>query len=655
MEGRDLAVKVLLVDDDRSYYTMTSHILSRTNEEYELDWVESYEEGKARILRQEHDVYLLDYFLGERNGLELLKEIMSTSVTAPVIIMTGRDEPDIDLQVIQAGASDYIDKADLKPAILQRAIRHALERKRFLQQIKSNQDSYRILLEEASDGIFIMNRAGELILVNARACEMLGYKESDLLGMSISKIMSPDEAMEGHQTISRKQKLTEREMIKADGTTVAVEISSRIIDGNQIQFIARDITERNANRRERERHIEQLTILRQIDDELTEMLNTNYVLSLALDAAMRLSGAYAGFIGMKEDGEIKVSQVIGAYKETPTQQSLKNYPLITQLLRDEKPRLISDVSQEPDYIAMIDKTKAVMLLPLMSYERLVGITVVETDKPERFTEQIFDFIKIITARIAVAVENAQLYQIAQDQLAQLQDLYAKVSDLERLKTDMIRIAAHDLRNPVGVIVGYTQLLERELGEALNQKRKRYLTSIEGAAKRMEKITTDILSLERIENIQSDQRDTLDLGELVKEAFDELEAQAHLKNQTYQIIASEEALNVQGDSAQLGEAVNNLIGNAIKYTPESGQVKVTVIKEDNHAVFKVEDTGYGIQEAQQSSLFQPFFRARSQETADIDGTGLGLHLVKNIVERFDGTIIFSSVYGEGSTFGFKLPL
>lgn len=649
-----MTVKVLLVDDDRSYYTMTSHILSRTNEEYELDWVESYEEGKARILRQEHDVYLLDYFLGDRNGLELLKEIMSENVTAPIIIITGHDEPDIDLQVIQAGASDYINKADLKPAILQRAIRYALERKRALQQIKSNQDSYRILLEEASDGIFIMNRAGELILVNARACEMLGYKEDDLLGMSISKIMSPDDAMEGHQTISRKQKLTEREMIKVDGTTIAVEISSRIIDGNQIQFIARDITERNTNRRERERHIDQLTILRQIDDELTEMLNTNYVLSLALDAAMRLSGAYAGFIGMKEDGEIKVSQVIGAYEETPTEQSLKKYPLITQLLHDEKPRLISDVSQESDYIAMIDKTKAVMILPLMSYERLVGITVIETDKPERFTEQIFDFIKIITARIAVAVENAQLYQIAQDQLAQLQDLYAQVSDLERLKTDMIRIAAHDLRNPVGVIVGYTQLLERELGDAVNEKRKRYLTSIEGAAKRMEKITTDILSLERIENIQSDKRDTLDLGELVKEAFDELEGQAHMKNQDYQFITSAESLSVQGDSAQLGEAVNNLIGNAIKYTPESGTIKVTVVKEDNHAVFKVADTGYGIQEAQQSSLFQPFFRAHSQETVDIDGTGLGLHLVKNIVERFDGTIVFSSVYGEGSTFGFKLP-
>lgn len=651
-----MAVKVLLVDDDKSYYTMTSHILSRTNEEYELDWIEDYTKGRETILKGEHDVYLIDYFLGEHNGLELLKEVMAQSITSPIIIMTGKGGEDIDLKVIQAGASDYIDKAELKPVILQRAIRHALERKRFMQQIKANQDSYRILLEEASDGIFIMDRHGKLVLVNARACEMLGYKEAELLGLNIRDVMDSDDPnADGAQTISRKRKLTERSMKKSDGSMLDVEISSRIIDGNQIQFIARDITERNNARKERDQHIEQLTILRQIDNELTEMLNTNYVLSLGLDAAMRLSGANAGFIGIKEEGEIRVAQVLGNYKETISTDSLKKNPLIVKLLAEENPRCIPDVTKEPEYVAMVEKTKALMLFPLMSFERLIGILVLETDKPERFAEQVFEFAKIITARVAVSVENAQLYQIAQDQLAQLQDLYAQVSDLERLKTDMIRIAAHDLRNPVGVIVGYAQLLERELGEALNDKRKRYLTSIESAAKRMEKITTDILSLERIENIQSDKRDSLNLATLVKEVYEELQNQAQAKNQTYEINLPEETIMIQADSPQLVEAVNNLIGNAIKYTPENGTVTINVVKEEGYGVFKVVDTGYGIPEAQQMGLFQPFFRAKSQETSDIDGTGLGLHLVKNIVERFDGDIIFSSTYGEGSTFGFKLPL
>ena len=93
---------------------------------------------------------------------------------------------------------------------------------------------------------------------------------------------------------------------------------------------------------------------------------------------------------------------------------------------------------------------------------MLGVLNLETNKPERFTEDTFEFIKLIATRAAVAIENSQLYQIAQDQLARVQELYNQVSELEKLKTDMIRIAAHDLRNPVGVIVGYLELLEWSL-------------------------------------------------------------------------------------------------------------------------------------------------------------------------------------------------
>lgn len=650
-----MAIRVLVVDDDKNYYTLTSRMLARTHQEFEVDWVESYTAGLNAVLENDHHVYLIDYHLGEHNGIELVAEAVAQGVSAPMIMMTGQGEHDVDLDAIKAGATDYIDKTELKPAILARTIRYALERYRFLSEVRENEDSYRVLLEDASDGIIIMNTAGKMLLVNNRAHDMLGYPADELVGMNFDDLLHPSEGRFDLMTLPDAPVISERRLRQVDGRALDVEVSARCINDDRIQFIIRDITTRKQAVSEREDYIEQLMILRQIDEELSEMLNIERVLALALDAGMRLSGANSGFIGLMEDGNLRINQAVGHYSDAVPGVSPLDTPLVMRLVRDQKPRLIEDITQEHDYVTLNNKTRALMLIPLMSYERMIGILNLETNVPERFTQETFDFIRLITARAAVAIENAQLYEIAQDQLAQLQDLYAQVSALEKIKTDMIRIAAHDLRNPVGVIVGYTELLEHDLEEIMSKKRAKYLSAIQNAAARMEKITTDILSLERIEKIQLQQGDRVNLSDLLTEVFKDHEGQANAKNQRYMINLPLKSMIVHGDDAQLREAMSNLINNAIKYTPERGNITVTLARSNNMAAFTVKDTGYGIPKDQQASLFQPFYRAHSRETADIEGTGLGLHLVKNIVERLEGKMIFESVYGEGSTFGFKLPM
>jgi signal transduction histidine kinase len=172
---------------------------------------------------------------------------------------------------------------------------------------------------------------------------------------------------------------------------------------------------------------------------------------------------------------------------------------------------------------------------------------------------------------------------------------------------------------------------------------------------MENITADILSLERIENMQSGFSDVVKLGGLVQEIYEEFEPQAAAKKQPFRIKIDDGEFNVNADVGQIREAIANIISNAIKYTPDGGAININLKRSDGAAVFKVKDTGYGIPESEQIKLFQPFFRAYSDETADIEGTGLGLYLIKSICERFGGEIIFESVYGKGSTFGFQVPL
>src|SRR5262245_5468066 len=124
-------IRVLLVDDSPTEYALTKHLLSKSRRtRYEVDWVATYEEGQAAIQQAQHDVYLLDHRLGRRTGLELLREALGAGCTAPLIILTGEGDLEIDLEFMRAGASDYLDKTQLSPVLLDRSLRYAIERKR---------------------------------------------------------------------------------------------------------------------------------------------------------------------------------------------------------------------------------------------------------------------------------------------------------------------------------------------------------------------------------------------------------------------------------------------------------------------------------------------------------------------------------------------
>lgn len=404
----------------------------------------------------------------------------------------------------------------------------------------------------------------------------------------------------------------------------------------------------------RDTYIEQLTILRQVDDELSQITNSDRVLSLAIDAGMRLSGATAGFIGLISDDSthVEVSRVIGKTPTVSPGDNLRNIPLFDRILETGDAHLIKDTRQVKDTRAFSPATRAQMLIPLLSHEQVLGLLCLESDRNDRFTDDSFDFIKLIASRIAVAVDNAMLYRISQQQLEELQLLYNRLSQLEQLKSDMIRMAAHDLRNPISVIRGYVQLLGRVKDP---ERREGYLQTLEATTRQMTRITTDILSLERIEKMQDEGGEVLDLVDTVNEMIDPYYAQADMKTQTLTLDISPSSLCVLADSAQIHEAIGNLISNALKYTPEGGQVTVRVQERDSMAVVEVEDNGYGIPEEQQKKLFQPFYRVKSDETLQIEGTGLGLYLIKSIAERFGGNVIFKSEYGVGSLFGIRLPI
>jgi len=264
-------------------------------------------------------------------------------------------------------------------------------------------------------------------------------------------------------------------------------------------------------------------------------------------------------------------------------------------------------------------------------------------------------MKLLGARVAAAVENARLYEISQSQLAELKQLYEQVSNLEQLKSDMIRLTAHDVRGPIGVIRGYVELIEQDLGPKAAEPYDIYFKSIRRAVERVERMSVDILSLERIHAALGKPQDVVDLREVVDRAVMDYRPASRENSQEFHLAAIPEHLRVRGDETFLYEAVANLIGNAIKYTPNAGKIEITLQQIGSLAVFEVKDTGFGIPLDMQAKLFEPFYRVKTDDTRNIDGTGLGLYLVSKIVKRHDGKMRFQSAHQQGSTFGFELPI
>ncbi len=528
---------------------------------------------------------------------------------------------------------------------------------RFLQQV----------FEATPDIIYVFDLDEQRnVYSNHELSHVLGYDEDELCEMesgALAQVLHPDDlqslTMRNERLIGAPAgTVSENEfrMRHADGTYRWLRSRETILevgpDGRPRRMlgVAQDITRRRQMEMAQRETVQRLTLMRRVDIELLRTLDLQGALAVAMDAALRVTNASDAFIGLIEDEQVRIASVAGSY-ERDTLLTIHD-GVIGRVLRSGRPELIQDVSAEPEYIAWLPGTRAQMVLPLIYRDRSVGLMVLDSRRTDRLTPDTFEFMKLIIDRITVSIENALLYQLAQDRLTQVTALYERVRQLEQLKTDMIRLAAHDLRGPLNVVLMHCDLLleSSEIGPA----QRRSVNEMRDSASRMDRIVADILSLQRIEAIGDVDREAISLSRLVELAAAQREREARDKGLIFTVLLPGSSVVVEADAAQLQEALDNLIGNAIKYTPKGGSVTLRLVERGGNALFEVEDTGPGIPDELQTRLFTPFFRARTAETASVEGTGLGLHLVRNIIERHHGRMRFQSTYGRGSMFGFELP-
>jgi signal transduction histidine kinase len=301
-----------------------------------------------------------------------------------------------------------------------------------------------------------------------------------------------------------------------------------------------------------------------------------------------------------------------------------------------------------------------LLVPLFGRDgQLIGV-IWPDDPADRLlpSRETLQALRMFANHAATAIETARniaaIREISTTRarlLAQEREHVARLRDLDTLKDDFVAVVSHELRTPLTSIQGYTEVLMQDVTDA---EQRGFLQVIDRNTKRLLDIVNELLMIAELE----DGEIAVDLhehraSELLEETRARSQPSAEAKRITL-VFESEPDAVLVADRTRLGQVIDNLVSNALKFTPDGGSVGVTHCTEGEAAVIAVTDTGIGIPADEQAQLFTRFFRTSNARAAHIPGTGLGLAICRAIVQSHGGTLTFDSIEGAGTTFTVRLP-
>lgn len=268
--------------------------------------------------------------------------------------------------------------------------------------------------------------------------------------------------------------------------------------------------------------------------------------------------------------------------------------------------------------------------------------------PDKFQ---FD-VRNNTAHLEVYAERIDIEGGWKGVILVIRDI-TRETEADRLKTELVSTVSHELRTPLSSIYGFTELmLNREIDV---MKQKKYLATIHDETGRLSNLVTDFLDVQRMQSgAQLYQKMTLHLYTVAKQVVEIYETSS-VRHSIRLRLLNKELPAIHADEDRIKQLLSNLINNAIKYSPDGGEIDVVLDLDDEHVIIRVIDEGIGIPPHAFAHLFDKFYRVDNSDTRRIGGTGLGLSICKEIVKEHDGTIHVESEEGEGSTFTILLPL
>lgn len=301
-----------------------------------------------------------------------------------------------------------------------------------------------------------------------------------------------------------------------------------------------------------------------------------------------------------------------------------------------------------------EEHEALLCAPLLAKGGLLGVMVVaRIGEQPPFERLDFDFFTALAAQAVIAIENARLYDSERQRAAELSQALVTQQELDRLKNAFIQNISHELRTPLAIIRGYAELMtDGDLGPLSPEQQE----SVEVMARRtrmLSKMLDDLLTILAAETHKLE-KELVDLAHMAQLAVADFQVPARQAGLSLAAAIDPGVPKIYADALHMRRVLDNLLGNALKFTPEGGRISVSVSHNDHEVILIVSDSGIGISPENMEKIFQRFYQVDGSSKRRYGGVGLGLALVKEIVESHDGTVSVTSEIGHGTTFRISLP-
>jgi signal transduction histidine kinase/DNA-binding response OmpR family regulator len=624
--------KIMIADDAPDNVNLLSRFI--TNEGYDYIVAANGIEVLQKAYLEMPDLILLDVNMPQKDGFTALKELRADPTIGhiPVIILTAARPAPADIQWgLNLGADDYVTKP--------------FDRLELLARIRT-----KLRVKQVEDAIRRRNR--ELSILPEIAKELSARLDiNEMLDVALRRSVETLGAIVGHVVTLHPKEPRHREYRISTSGTAQSNLRLPPLDDliQQIQERRTSLIIEDTRKDPRWQFGP--------DDAIRSVIIVPMAGRFDLLGLFILAHEQPGYFNVEHQ---LLLQAIASLASI----AVENARLYTSLIQEEQ-KFTAVLNNAADAILMFDAEKHLLLANpagrrlFTDYEIKVGQQLPSGLGYDAFL-RLLDQLDSSKASTSGEIEwpdkrvfSAILTSLTEGGCVIVLHDVTHFKNLERVKNEFIATASHDLRNPIASLEGFSRLIEQ--AGPLNKSQREFAKRIQNTAENMIELVENMLDLAKMDLGAEPKREMVNLAHLLNEIEDEFQPQAQTKSQLLTLVKSRGGLTIQGDALELRQALRNLVSNAIKYTPNGGTITLSTECEANTVKIKVQDTGYGIPLDDLPFIFDRFYRARHQETQDIQGDGLGLAIVKTIAERHGGQVQVESKPGAGSCFSFSLPV
>jgi PAS domain S-box-containing protein len=552
-------------------------------------------------------------------------------------------------------------------------IRDIDQRRRALEALRTSEEQFRANFELAGIGqMQVAPETGKILRVNPRFCEMVGYSAEELLAKTFWDITHPDDLLRNAASAQpflhgeTSQLTIEKRYIRKDGSIMWGSVTATMIrdaEGRPLRTVAmiQDITERRQS--EALSHSQKVAlemvaqgaplsevlqfVVASLEKQSTESLMVSILLldgdgkHLRLAAASGLPESYCQNL---KDG-LSVSDLNGPCRVVVT---------------EKRPVIVADLAADPNWEAFRHLVgpygfRAAWSIPIVSSDqRLLGTFCIYYNRPRTPGPVGQWMIEAVNRTVALAIERKQAEAEREELLIREQAARERAESANRVKDEFLAVVSHELRTPLTAISGWAHLLLE--GKLADAAQLRAIQAIQRQARSQRQLIDDLLDVSRIVSgkLRLDWHE-VEPTKIINAAIDVVRPTAEAKNIRLEADLDILAGTVSGDPERLQQVIWNLLSNAVKFTPEGGRVEIRSRWVDSSVEIVVADTGQGISEDFLPYIFERFRQADVSTTRAHGGLGLGLAIVRHLIESHGGTVYAESAgRGKGATFTIRLP-